>query len=423
MKPNKARYINNIPSDINDNLRKYLTNFDYQSLSNKTARELIIKYRNGDTDALIKLVKGYMSLLIKIAKSFNIHGVAFEDLIQEGFFSLKYAIDHYEHGFFYFFYKYVGYCVRQSKSNSLITLKQVVSYPNKIKNSYKKIWRYVESFEEENGYLPSINDIVDNVIDDYDLVYEILNLPPVLEESTLFVEDVDIYENETNNIEEYIDIEYNKYLAQYLLEQLSDRENYILSKYYGLEGTDSQDLNMIGDRLGLTRERVRQILGKSILKLQEVCNNIINKVPLIDDCILLGQSQQIGKVINIKKANDGTSILVLRMETGFVEEVNVKNKSFLILPRKIKHNNEVNEHEDIKEKDKEKHVELNIYNKRIEVNELDGLKVGDIIKYNFKFARVYKIIIKGKSSRLLIVYKNGILTYIPNDKSKYKIVK
>lgn len=148
----------------------------------------------------------------------------------------------------------------------------------------------------------------------------------------------------------------------------------------------------------------------------------------IGDSIRLDSSEQVGKVVNIKQALDGSAILVLKMDAGSIEEVSASDSSYEILPKRIVKNKPASSTPTPVAQAKErKQLELSkntqdVPDTQREVKKLDDVKVGDILKYNGKECVIRKIICRGSSSRLLIEYTNGVLDYVPNDKSKYRIV-
>ena len=391
---------NYLPSDRNDNLKKYLANFDYKRLSHEEKIDLIIKYQKGDLKAFDVLVKGHMKLIIKIAKTFLINGVALEDLIQEGVLGLKFAIDHHKSNKM-FSHKIASLCIYRSISYALSTLTHVVSIPPMIQEKHRKVWKHIESFEQIYEKLLSPDDVVNDVIDDIDMAYNIYQLPRDLADTTYRINDFDIFESESEEMDEFIDLKYNKDYVHYLLGQLSTREKFILINFYGLEGAEKQlALKDIGSILGISRERVRQILMRSIRILREENMHIYRKEPRIGDFILLNKTEEIGKVIDTSIIR-GSKVLFLHMESGYFKKVDVYKTSFLVLPR-------LSSQEEIKEE--------------IELKKYYGIKEGDQIEYKHKKAIIRKITYNGSSTKLLIMYKNESFAYVPNDMSNYKII-
>ena len=348
-----------LPSDMNGDLRKYLENFDYKRLSKKEKQDLFIKYKNGDQEAFEMLVKGYMLIIITIARKHSNRGVAFEDLISEGILAFKDALDHF-HSNNTFHYSFVRWRISESISDSLNKLTHVVSIPAIIQEKHKKVWKYVESFEQKYDKLLSPDDIVNNITVNPDLVHGTYQLPRDLSDTTCRIDDYDIFESESDNINDYIDLEYKKEYIQHLLNQLRDRESFILKKYFGLEDAKKQlTLESIGDIMGISGERVRQILLRSINRLREnnnsydydndrnihdsslygtqTINNIHKEkphnieLPHLGDYVLLLETIQVGKVIATRMFS-GCKEFDLRMRSGLTYMINADNTSFVILP-------------------------------------------------------------------------------------------
>ncbi len=348
-----------LPSDMNGDLRKYLENFDYKMFSNKEKQDLFIKYKNGDQEAFEMLVKGYMKMIISIARKYSNRGVAYEDLIVEGILELKNSFDQFK-SIYTVQYQFVRSRVSQAMSNLLYSRTHVVSIPSVIQKEHKRLWQHVESFEQRYERLLSPDDIVNNITANPDLVYGTYQLPRDLSDTICRIDDYDIFESESNNIYDYIDLEYKKELIHYLLNQLRDRESFILKKYFGLEGAKKQlTLESIGDIMGISGERVRQILLRSINRLRDnnnsydydndrnihdsslygtqTINNIHKKepqrkeLPHLGDYVLLLKTIQVGKVISTRMIS-GFRKFDLRMRSGLTNIINADNTSFVILP-------------------------------------------------------------------------------------------
>ena len=417
-----------MPADANPNLRNFLSNFDYRTLSYDTTTELIKRYKAGDRAAYNILTKGYLRLVVTIAKKYMHRGLELEDLIQEGAFGLIKAFDHFNANVNVGFSKYASWWIMQSITQALFTLSNIVQLPLNVLNLHRKVWEFVESFEQTYGYPPSVNDIDIYETSDLEWLKYIYQLPEDLKEMTYLIDDFDIYENPDFQTDSFQEAEYNSYYINRQLRHLGKRNSTILRKYFGLEDNpEGETLNSIGDQFGLTRERARQIVEKSIRELRDL-SGIKSEEAKIGDLIRLDSSEQVGRVINIKQRADSATILVLKMDAGTTEEVLSSDCSYEILPKRIVksnpkpsipspivqakgrmrlvHSKKTQEESDIQR----------------EVKELDGVKVGDVLKYNGEKCTILKIFCRGSSSRLLIEYANGVLDYVPYDKSRCKVV-
>ena len=417
-----------LPPEANESLRNYLNSFEYRTLSFDTTKELIKKYKTGDRKAYDILTKGYLRLVVTIAKKYMHRGLELEDLIQEGTCGLFKAFDHFNANVNVGFSKYASWWIMQSITQALFTLSNIVQLPLNVLSLHRKVWEFVDNFEQTHGYPPSVEDIDIDDTSDLEWLNYIYQLPADLKEQTCLISDFDIYESPNSQTDFFQETEYNSYFINRQLRRLGIRKSTILRKYFGLEGNqEGETLSAIGDYFGLTRERVRQIVEKSIRELREL-SGIKREEAKIGDLIRLDSSEKVGKVVNIRQAQDGSAILVLKMDAGNTEEVSASDSSYEILPKRIVKNKPApSTPTPVAQAKERKQLELSkntqdVPDTQREVKKLDDVKVGDILKYNGKECVIRKIICRGSSSRLLIEYTNGVLDYVPNDKSRYRIV-
>ena len=363
-----------------------------------------------------------------IAKKYMHRGLELEDLIQEGTCGLFKAFDHFNANVNVGFSTYASWWIMQSITQALFTLSNIVQLPLNVLSLHRKVWEFVDNFEQAHGYPPSVEDIDIDDTSDLEWLNYIYQLPADLKEQTCLIPDFDIYESPNSQTDFFQETEYNSYFINRQLRRLGIRKSTILRKYFGLEGNqEGETLSAIGDYFGLTRERVRQIVEKSIRELREL-SGIKREEAKIGDLIRLDSSEKVGKVVNIRQAQDGSAILVLKMDAGNTEEVSASDSSYEILPKRIVKNKPASSTPTPVAQAKErKQLELSkntqdVPDTQREVKKLDDVKVGDILKYNGKECVIRKIICRGSSSRLLIEYTNGVLDYVPNDKSRYRIV-
>ena len=187
-----------------------------------------------------------------------------------------------------------------------------------------------------------------------------------------------------------------------------------------------ETLSSIGDKMDLTRERVRQIIWSSVRKLQDVSHIKIEEAK-IGEMIRIDSSNQLGRVVKTKQGADGSTILIVKMYSGFTTEISVSNTPYHIIKR-------------VKSQEKQKQIS-NSYQKTSvteythlkqegrhslnketpkEVTKYGELKVGDQIFYNRKYCIVKKIIESSKSVKLFIEYSNGVMDVVSYNRSKFE---
>jgi len=396
----------------------------YNEYSNSEIVDLFKRYHSGKKDCYDKIVKANLGLVRTIALQIcSEDDEIFEDIVQEGNLGLLKAIEKFDYKNYSDFPFYAKFWIQQSIYVALSSLRYTVRFPVNQMNLHKKLKEYANSFEQIYGYPPSALD--SEMFDLYDL--ETLNslsqLPDDLKDVTCRVDDLDSFESETHVVDKLVHQEYWKNRIHKLLNRLDYREKIILESFYGI-GTAQETLNSIGDKLNITRERARQILWKAVRRLKSM-SWIRRKEAKVGDYIQLDSYDELAKVISIIKRMDNTYVLIVRLESGRLEEVPAVGTPYIIIHKKkekaskdstqtmIVENRKL---ETIKKKSDQKEY-------RRYVSEYDGLFVGDRIKYGNKKCLVSKILVTGKKSKLLVKNDNDILDWVPNIKERYKIIK
>jgi hypothetical protein len=196
---------------------------------------------------------------------------------------------------------------------------------------------------------------------------------------------------------------------------------------YGIDAVE-ETLSSIGEIMNLTRERVRQILWSSIRKLQDI-SHVKREEAKIGEMIRIDSSEQVGRVIDTKQSNDGSTILVVKMGSGYTTNISVYDTPYHIIKNEYKKKTQPTQKELRKKTQKntfkdivnsrQKETKSVVEDARREVSEIGDLKVGDKIYYNKLSCTVKKIIENGKFSKLLIEYTNGVRDIVSYNKSKY----
>lgn len=196
----------------------------YRPLSSREERELAIKIRSGDKAALDKLVKANLRFVVNYAKQYRDRGVPFSDLISEGNIGLIKAAEKFDETKGVKFISYAVWWIRNSIQEC--------------------IDRYLGNTEEVNADEYTFQNCDTS---EYDYSSQIIN---------------NEFEDELNNMQS------RETTIAELMKTLKDREIKILSLYFGLYDGREMTLDEIGRKMELTKERVRQIKDKALVKLK-----------------------------------------------------------------------------------------------------------------------------------------------------------
>jgi RNA polymerase primary sigma factor len=236
--------------------------------------KLAQKIREGDQEALEKLVCANLRFVVSVAKQYQNQGLSLPDLIDEGNLGLIKAAEKFDETRGFKFISYAVWWIRQSILQALAEQSRIVRLPLNQVGSLSKINKAVQKFEQENERQPSAEELS-----------EILGTPSEKIADTLRVsgrhvsvdapfeegEDnglLDVLPNEDSPAADHglVDESLNKEIER-ALSTLTPRESEIVRCSFGI-GCQEMTLEEIGERFGLTRERVRQIREKAIRRLR-----------------------------------------------------------------------------------------------------------------------------------------------------------
>jgi len=232
--------------------------------------ELAKRIQNGDQNALEKLTKANLRFVIKIAKEYQNQGVAIADLINEGNYGLIVAAKKFDHTKGFRFISYAIWWIKQSILQCLNDNSRTVRLPGNIISKLSKIKKEIEQFEKDNLRSPLDSEV------------EQINIPTCTSLSNSINEDgdelVNIIEDNMFTLPDQLEDE-EAFLKKKEMERamsgLSEREVFIINCYFGING-EPMTLELIGEEVGLTKERVRQIKESAIRKVRNNLGGIFD---------------------------------------------------------------------------------------------------------------------------------------------------
>jgi RNA polymerase primary sigma factor len=248
--------------------------------------ELAQKIRNGDRKALERLTKANLRFVVSVAKQYQNQGLSLPDLINEGNLGLIKAAEKFDETRGFKFISYAVWWIRQSILQAIAEQSRLVRLPLNQVGSVNKINRILNKFEQENERKPSIEEISEQLDIPEDKVDEAITASghhvsvdaPFIdgEENSL----LDVLVNshapmaDRELVAESLRAEINN-----ALKCLNERERNVVKAFYGIDGPE-MTLEEIGNKFGLTRERVRQIKEKAIRRLRGNTKNALLKAYL-----------------------------------------------------------------------------------------------------------------------------------------------
>ena len=241
--------------------------------------ELAQKIRKGGRDgerAKEKLVKANLRFVVSVAKQYQHQGLGLTDLIDEGNIGLVKAAEKFDETRGFKFISYAVWWIRQSILQAIAEQSRIVRLPLNQVGALSKINSEISKFEQKNQRRPSVQELssltnIDETKIDQTIKADNHHMSidaPFQEDDDNSMADV-LASGEDSRADKQVDYEsMAKELDTVLRNVLKDREITIVRECFGI-GCHEKGLEEIGDQLGLTRERVRQIREKSIVKLRE----------------------------------------------------------------------------------------------------------------------------------------------------------
>lgn len=236
--------------------------------------ELAQRIRQGDERALDKLTKANLRFVVSVAKQYQNQGLSLPDLINEGNLGLIKAARKFDETRGFKFISYAVWWIRQSILQALAEQSRIVRLPLNQVGSLNKITKALSKFEQENQRKPSAEELANALDVPVDKVADTLKVSGRhISVDAPFVEGednslLDVLANEdTPSTDAQLNQESLAREVDRVLHQLHDREREIVKMFFGI-GCQEMTLEEIGERFGLTRERVRQIKEKAIRRLK-----------------------------------------------------------------------------------------------------------------------------------------------------------
>lgn len=246
-------------------------------LSAEREQELAAKIAEGDMDARNELVSANLRLVVSLAKRYQGCGMTFQDLIQEGNIGLMKAAEKFDASKGFRFSTYAAWWINQTIGRALADQSKTIRVPVHMTENINKLRRVSRDLTVSIGHEPTDEDLAEAMevtVDDIKLyksyMTDVTSLDIQVGDDDDGTTVASFIEDETNvspekNVIQVVERE----ILDAVLDTLSAREKDIIRQRFGLDDNVPKTLEEIGKSYGLTKERIRQIENKALMKLRQ----------------------------------------------------------------------------------------------------------------------------------------------------------
>jgi RNA polymerase primary sigma factor len=245
-------------------------------LSAQEEKQLAYRIEQGDGEARDRMVRANLRLVVNIARSYTGKGLGLQDLIEEGNLGLLRAVEGFDPGMNTRFSTYASYWIKQSIKRALVNTAKTIRIPAYMVELLAKWRRASMKLQDELGRPPTNEEIAHslelpkkklNIIKKAIRVYN--SMPQTEQQETGWSLDEMLMDSNTKAPDmEMVEADDLRHVLD-MLDKMDKREATVLRMRFGLNDEEPKTLKQIGECLGLTRERVRQIESEALSKLSE----------------------------------------------------------------------------------------------------------------------------------------------------------
>ena len=265
-------------------LDKYLQEIGHEEMiSVEEEVALAQRIKEGDQEALEKLTKANLRFVVSVAKQYQNQGLSLPDLINEGNLGLIKAAQKFDETRGFKFISYAVWWIRQSILQAIAEQSRLVRMPLNQVGSANKINKMLNRFEQKNERRPSLEEIAEEIDLPEEKIIDAMKVStrhvsmdaPISDDADNSLLDILPNNNAPATDSELVQESLNEENGR-TLQTLGERERRVIEAFFGINQPELT-LEEIGDRFGLTRERVRQIKEKAIRRLRHNTKNKILK--------------------------------------------------------------------------------------------------------------------------------------------------
>ena len=265
----------NTNNDINSS-RVYRAKLNsYDLLTFEQERELLKRAQTGDIEARNELMMHNMRLVKSIAGHYTCAGLDSDDLISIGSMGLIPAIEKFDLTSTHKFSTYATYWIKQAIRREIINQNRAVRIPANVQETYNKIRKATEALRQALGHEPTKHQVAKAVGMTAKEVEEITSffIEPISTDTTLTDEDETTVgdliadENSIDPIDAVYSVEL-KTMVSAVLDTLPEKEREVIKLRFGIDGHPQRSLEEVGAILGYSREWIRRIEERALIKLR-----------------------------------------------------------------------------------------------------------------------------------------------------------
>src|SRR6187399_648169 len=265
-------------SSVQSPLETYLREINETALlSADEEKQLAYRIETGDAEARDRMVRANLRLVVNIARGYTGKGLGLQDLIEEGNLGLLRAVEGFDPSMNTRFSTYASYWIKQSIKRALVNTAKTIRIPAYMVELLAKWRRATSKLQDELGRVPTHEEIAKSLnlpkkkLAIIKKAIRVYNSAPQTEQAEMgwSLDEMIMDGNSKSPDLEMVESDDLKHVLE-LLDKMDPREATVLRMRFGLiEGEEPKTLKEIGESLGLTRERVRQIESEALAKLSE----------------------------------------------------------------------------------------------------------------------------------------------------------
>ena len=258
-------------------LETYLREINETPLLNaEEEKQLAHRIERGDHEARDRMVRANLRLVVNIARSYTGKGLGLQDLIEEGNLGLLRAVEGFDPGMNTRFSTYASYWIKQSIKRALVNTAKAIRIPAYVVDLLAKWRRATARLQGELGRTPAQEEVAKRLelprkkLSIIKKAIRMYNAAPQTDQAeTGWSLDEMLADGHSKTPDtEVVEADDLRHLLD-LLDKMDKRQAAVLRMRFGLDGEEPKTLKEIGECLGLTRERVRQIESEALSKLSE----------------------------------------------------------------------------------------------------------------------------------------------------------